>query len=245
MNTANRLFCLISLPLLLGCASITVTHQAENKKLAPQPPKLTNASPTYEIAEARAVAPRGISNAKLRQKTLFLTEQGHIYAEDPLGEKTPLGAQLNQAIDKTLQKAFQGHEPGNQHLKIETRITKEIAGSRALRAVIGLGTGKTTLETKTLVFNSTKSSTQPWLEIWTSGGSNREPGAIFAAMPSPIPILNIGTAVGVAASLTSGSSKGLTQDARRTGRMIGGTIANALRLHQWDIPKQKTKQKGQ
>lgn len=114
-------------------------------------------------------------------------------------------------------------------LWIKGQMTEEEMGSRALRTIIGLGAGKTKLDTRTFVYNLDKSKTLPWLTIWTSGHSGHEPGAIFSAMPSPIPVFNIIGAANTLGTLVNHSNKGLTQDAKRTGKVIAREVLSKLK----------------
>jgi hypothetical protein len=52
-------------------------------------------------------------------------------------------------------------------------------GSRALRAIFGLGAGGTKIETVVTVYDLSAPEPRPFLKFVTSGGSNSQPGAIF------------------------------------------------------------------
>jgi hypothetical protein len=115
-------------------------------------------------------------------------------------------------------------KPPKNGLWIKGQMTIEERGSRALRTLVGLGLGKTTLETKTFVYNTAKSTKVPWLELWTTGSSGREPGILFAATPSPIMLFNIVGGVGTVVTAVNHGNKGLTQDAKRTGKTISSVV---------------------
>jgi hypothetical protein len=116
----------------------------------------------------------------------------------------------------------------SEGLLVRGKILRVRQGSRALRMAVGLGAGRTRLETSVRVFNLAASKTEPWLSFETTGGSNMEPGIAGALVPSP---LTIPIAVSVASSaVTAGAvgAKGVTQDALRTGRVIAAAMHDKL-----------------
>jgi hypothetical protein len=224
--------------LLSGCASVSVTCHREEKSLAPK-----SVPTTIKIEPAR-ILPGADENTTKSGQTLYLSGAT---PQKSKGEESPLGETIAQATRKRLVKELPSlttKAPDKPSLIVETEITNQQQGSRALRAIVGLGFGKTVLETRTLVYNPEASTTKPWLEVWTSGGSNREPGLIFAATPSPVPIMNVATAIGATASLASGVSKGLTQDSNRTGKVLATFILEKLRKAGHNVPEQNVKYAG-
>jgi hypothetical protein len=204
---------------LVGCASVSVSSVSLNRHIAPS-----------EGVSTVTVTPFTSLGESGPQDTQYLNPAtGHL-SWGSKKEKPQVG-QLGQVTAKSMVRYLQQHgiaarisnqKPSNG-LWVSGQFTQEAAGSRVLRTVVGLGAGQTKLEAKVHVYNVDKSH-QPWISAWTSGGSNREPGAIFSAMPSPIPVFNIMAAAGTAISLVAHGQKGLTQDASRTGRTIGVLI---------------------
>lgn len=228
---------LFILPLILtgfltGCASVKITSSSQNENLAPSKsnsPTVVAISPYMTITKH--------NNAQLDTK--YLDQQtGFIYIgrlkdNPPIPNK--LGIVVANSISNSMDKDSQINptiqdKPPKKGLWVTGQITEENKGSRALRAIIGLGAGKTKLETKTFVYNLDKSKKSPWLTIWTTGHSGREPGAIFSAMPSPIIAFNILGVASTAATLINHSNKGLTQDAKRTGKTVGKEIRSKFKF---------------
>ncbi|MEI6073792.1 MAG: DUF4410 domain-containing protein [Verrucomicrobiae bacterium] len=237
---SKQLAVALTLAALTGCASVSVTSFHEDHSLAPSrlPNKIT-------VAPAKAVF---MESAKDIDSTLYLEpETGHYRSEGQIPNSPATGRELSIAGYKQLVRflpAQKGPKTYKQEIRFDCRITEQQKGSRALRALVGFGFGRTLFETKTRVFNTNKSQTTPWLEIWTSGSSNREPGAIFCAMPSPLLAFNILAAAETAVALANGCGKGLTQDAKRTGKLIGSLVLEKLRESGIETQRQHIKYLG-
>lgn len=97
-------------------------------------------------------------------------------------------------------------------------------GNRLLRAGIGCGLGKTTMETTSQLFDLSKSSPELLLTMTTTGGSGILPGA--AAAFAPIAPLTLSTTlVNAGGSSAGGLGSGVSTDRRRTAREIVATIS--------------------
>ena len=206
------LFCL----LLGACSSVSVVEERENAALAPKslPPQLL-VSP-FEVSEgARFHVAAVEKNEDPREKV------GRLIAEGVLSRGTRWVAPA-----KILEP---GKKPPSSGLLIKGRVLVAEQGSRALRLGVGLGAGRTHMDTTVAIYNLAASSKKPWITCKTTGGSNMEPGLLFGLIvPSPatIPIL-IGVAGGTV-STVSRSHKGVTQDAKRTGRAITAVVHDRL-----------------
>ena len=99
-----------------------------------------------------------------------------------------------------------------------TRISE---GSRFLRMSVGLGMGGTKMETHVLVRNLPRKNA-PFLNFETTGGSGASPGALT----NPIPFSGVPTAL-------LASEMGVTDDAKRTARMITAEIAQYAAQRGW------------
>jgi len=221
INTLRALTCWSLLSTgIIGCASVSISSVSLNRGVAPRTGiEQVTISPFTSLGEA---TPQ--STQHLNQAT------GHIH----WGTKAP-GQEINRAGQTTaaaLAKYLQKHgiparvSPDKPHegLWVSGQLVKEDKGSRALRTVVGLGAGRSRLDSRVHVFNLDESAKKPWISALTTGGSNREPGAIFSATPSPILAFSVLAAASTAASLAIHGQKGLTQDANRTGRTIGVLI---------------------
>lgn len=97
-------------------------------------------------------------------------------------------------------------------------FTRVNQGSRLLRTLFGWGLGGTKMEARTRISLVGKQGRpEPLAEIWTTGGSNAEPGALFGGPMGAAP------RVLLKASLT-----GVSSDARRTARAVVGAISEKL-----------------
>jgi len=224
----KNLLSLLFVVLVSGCASVSVVGYDENPHLAPGCPLgQVTVPPAKAVFDERSGAGEAHYRGNLSD-TLFLEPGGHPRA----GRTEPVAPLVGGAMAKATAKQiarFTPNQKGSSPLLIDSRILVQRPGSRALRTLIGLGAGKTHFETKTHVYNMEKSTSEPWLVIWTVGGSGRDPGAIFAATPSPILAFNGLAVVGTTISLVNGAGKGLTQDAKRTGKTIGSFVLEKLR----------------
>ncbi len=88
-------------------------------------------------------------------------------------------------------------------------------GSRALRILLGLGAGGTKLETEVSIFDLSTRPARLIAKFETTGGSNAEPGALISGGPD---IVSAGVGIGI--GIASSAQHGVTEDARRTARMI-------------------------
>jgi hypothetical protein len=99
-------------------------------------------------------------------------------------------------------------------------------GSRFLRAVVGLGSGGSKMETRVSVIDLSGPG-QPFLTFETTGGSNAMPGLMESSSPW-----------GAALSMTAQAMMGVTDDAARTSRMVTGELNTYMVQRGW-ISKDK------
>ncbi|MCE0521278.1 MAG: DUF4410 domain-containing protein [Methylacidiphilales bacterium] len=96
-------------------------------------------------------------------------------------------------------------------------------GSRALRAFVGFGAGRTTLQTVVHVYDLQAGyNGMPFMSFATTGGSGAMPGAVESIGP-----------IGAVIKGVAGSAKGLTQDAARTSREITAQISEYMYKSGW------------
>lgn len=125
-----------------------------------------------------------------------------------------------------------GEKPPRHGMLVEGRLLMAQQGSRALRLGIGFGAGRTRMETTVHVYNLEASAEKPWLSFKTTGGSNIEPGLLAGViMPPPVAVPVLLGIAGGAASTVGNANKGVTQDAKRTGRTVAAMVHDALVAH--------------
>ena len=96
-------------------------------------------------------------------------------------------------------------------------------GSRALRAFVGFGAGRTKLETIVHVYDLQAGySGMPFMSFTTSGGSGAMPGALASIGP-----------IGAVVKGVAGAAKGLTQDTARTSREITAQLSEYMYRSGW------------
>lgn len=216
-----RSACLPLCCLLLGaCSSVSVVGEKENASLAPKsaPSELSvrpfgvPTSANFDVA-----SPVGKDDARV--------SVGGFIAEGVLsrGPRWVAPTKVLEAAQKTPAKG----------LLIEGEVAVARQGSRALRIGIGFGAGRTRLDTTVRVFNLEASAKKPWLTFNTTGGSNMEPGLVTAVIvPSPAFVPVLAGLAGGAISSVAKSDKGVSQDAKRTGRAIVAAVHDRLAARQ-------------
>jgi hypothetical protein len=107
-------------------------------------------------------------------------------------------------------------------------------GSRLLRSAIGFGAGGTKLETRVQVYDLAEAPDTPFLTFNTTGGSNAEPGAIFALTTDPLELAIGGV---------SGAAHGLSEDTARTSREITDELSDYMYLRGWISEDQRIEPK--
>ncbi len=100
---------------------------------------------------------------------------------------------------------------------VRGRFLRVNQGSRALRAVVGLGAGGTKMEARIEVYDLAAPGSKPFLTFLTSGGSGSFPGGIF----NP-------TVLTIAFWSATGLPQGVTDDATRTCRMVIATLSQEM-----------------
>jgi Domain of unknown function (DUF4410) len=107
---------------------------------------------------------------------------------------------------------------------ITGQFTRVNQGSRAMRIAVGLGAGGTKMETTAEVYDlSLRGRRQPLFTFSTTGGSNAEPGVITSVGP-----LAPTTVPAMLFSIAGKGAHGLSEDTKRTARVIAAYISEQL-----------------
>jgi hypothetical protein len=104
---------------------------------------------------------------------------------------------------------------------VSGQFTRINQGSRALRIVVGLGAGGTKMNTRVRVVAI--GTGRPVCAFRTTGGSNADSGIVTSYGP-----LTVATAGGALINVVGSSAHGVTEDARRTAKMIADYISQQL-----------------
>jgi Domain of unknown function (DUF4410) len=110
--------------------------------------------------------------------------------------------------------------PGSWVLRGEIRRVDQ--GSRALRATVGLGAGRTEMRTRVTLCNVTTGGLVPILRFNTTGNSGMEPGAALGVATGGASLVATG------GSVLMGSLPGVSSDIDRTSYEISAVISAYL-----------------
>ena len=141
--------------------------------------------------------------------------------QEDISDKLSKGLQerLTRSIAPTEILAQDAAIPRGDAWLITGKFDRVNQGSRALRALVGLGAGGTKVETSVVVWNLSGPQPKQFLFFQTTGGSNAQQGLLTYPDPIGGPLAAIGQAAGT----------GLTIDTKRTSRMITGLLSEYLR----------------
>lgn len=193
---------------LCSCSSVSVRQPYHIAAFAP-PAKVPN-----KIYVQNFTVPEGVFRVD-RSGPALKTVQTDI--EDKLSKG--LAERLTKSIAPTEILAANSKIPQGDAWLITGKFDRVNQGSRALRALVGLGAGGTKIETSVVVWNLAGRVPKQFLSFQTTGGSNAQQGLLTYPDPLGGPLAAIGQAAGT----------GLTIDTKRTSRMITGLLAEYLR----------------
>lgn len=109
---------------------------------------------------------------------------------------------------------------------VRGQILEVDQGSRALRATVGLGAGRTTMRTRVTVYEVTSAGLIPLIRFNTTGSSGLEPGAALGVAAG-----GVGTAMAAgnaAASVVLSGLPGVSTDVERTSYETAAVISAYL-----------------
>lgn len=200
---------ILGLFLLGGCASVSVRSvEKTHHQPAPRLPTTVYVKNFATPEENFRVDRSGEALATFRQQ---------------LSER--LSRQLEKRLDHNL---ISGNivsrsfiPPSGNAWLIDGRFDRVAQGSRALRALLGFGSGGTKIETTAIVYDLSTTKPTPFLVIQTTGGSNAMPGAVANINP----LMLLPSVVGFIVGAAGGAHSGLGFDANRTAREIIAVVS--------------------
>jgi len=210
---------LVLLPLLAGCASVSVKEDQWAKERLALPKRVYVKN--YDVPPEALAVDRAGEELEVFRKTT---------ADN-------FNKELCERISKRIAPAMPLTEktrPQKGDWVVEGRFLQVEQGSRLLRSLVGLGAGGTKMEARTTVSAiKARGKKKTIAEIETTGGSNAEPGLL--TFPTPIG--------GGIRALLSLAKTGVTADQRRTARMISAAMAEQLEAQGYQLPGKKEKAK--
>ncbi len=219
MNTSlflRPLFLFFSF-LLLGCASVSIKSTSPGEALPQQLPEVIYVEKFQAPPSCFRVSQKG-------KKLEHLIEQEQVHLAEDLIER--LTKRILPAKLITPDEA----PPCGNYWVLKGSFDLVNGGNRLLRAGIGCGLGKTSMETTAQLFDLSKSSPELLLTMSTTGGSGVLPGAVAAFAPIA-PLTLPATLINVGGSSAGGLGSGISTDRRRTAREIVATISEYCVQH--------------
>lgn len=196
---------------LSACASVSVKNLDSGQTAKPAAkPKVIYVAP-FSIANAK------VKENPMRKNPGKLSEEAQTLVAQALVQE--LSAHVAPA-----RFVASASKAGRDGWLLSGDITRLEEGSRILRMALGLGFGGTKLETKVEVRNASASN-PPFLKFSTTGGSGATPGGAT----NPIPFSGVPTAIWQ-------GQQGVTDDSKRTARMITAAVADYMVNRGWLAP---------
>lgn len=186
-----------------GCASISVLPTASKPEA--RAPRVLYAAP-FSFAGAAVNVDR-----KGKELADFEAKLSAGMARDIAERAAGIGLEGKQGIPDDI-----ATKPRPAWL-VKGRFIRVNQGSRALRAVVGLGTGGTKMEAQVEVYDLSVPGSKPFLTFLTTGGSGAFPGGIFNPTVYTIVFWS-----------ATGLPQGVTDDATRTCRMVIATVSQEM-----------------
>lgn len=116
---------------------------------------------------------------------------------------------------------------------IRGEIRRVHQGSRALRATVGLGAGRTEMRTRVTVYRVDAEGLSPILTFNTTGSSGLEPGAAVGAATGGASL------IGTSAAVLGGSLAGVSTDVERTAYETAAVLSAYLRRNGLHDPSRR------
>ena len=192
---------------LTGCASISVKDTQKTGNRAPVRPAV------IQVADYDTSGGNWKITSISRKPEQYKQEVAALLSKQLTGD-------LHAFIGVPVQAVGRAKTPPRNGWLVTGRITRLSEGNPAGRILIGLGVGSTKLETETTVLDGRTGA--PFLRFATTGGSNATPGMIFSSGPA-----------GAAFTGVTQAMKGISDDTKRTSRMITASLVEYQEEKGW------------
>lgn len=200
---------LVAVLALAGCSSVGVSDLQKSGKRV-------TVAPTRILIEPFAIRPGALNLGERSQAEK--QELGREIVRS-LAERTAGEVQRYAARSSVL---AAGQQPAPGTWVVRGEILKVDQGSRALRAGVGLGMGRTHFHTRVQVLAVQPGGATRLLTFRTTGSSGLEPGAALGVATGGA------TLVGTGASLAMGSLAGVSSDIDRTAFETAAVLSSYL-----------------
>jgi hypothetical protein len=192
-----------------GCSSISVQPRTSHTASPSTPQRIVIADFGYADESGRVRVDR--EGPELRAfKHNLAAKMSEFLAK----ETRRFGIPVQQTVDGKV-------PPGPPGWLVTGQFTRINQGSRALRIIVGLGAGGTKMQTRVRVVST--ATGRLICSFRTTGGSNADSGIITSYGP-----LTVATAGAALINVVGSSAHGVTEDARRTAKMIADYISQQL-----------------
>lgn len=181
---------------------------------------VTVTRPTKILVEP-FVAPASVFELGPRSPEAFQTLRAQIVSN--LADQTSRQIKIYAANSAVIPRSSQ---PSIGAWLVRGEIRKVHQGSRALRAAVGMGVGRTEMRTRVVVFQSTSGGLLPLITFNTTGNSGLEPGAALGLATGGT--TSALAAAGTASALALNSLPGVSTDIDRTSYEIAAVLSSYL-----------------
>jgi hypothetical protein len=205
-----------------GCASVSVQPRVSRAVSPSAPQRIVVADFSYTEDSDRVRVDREGRDLRAFKRSLTAKMNGYL-----VKELSRFGLPVQQEINGRV-------PPGPPGWLVAGEFTRINQGSRALRVIVGAGVGGTKMQTRVKVERI--GSRTLVCAFRTTGGSNADSGIITSYGP-----LTVATFGGALINVAGSSAHGVTEDARRTSKMIADYISQQL-VRDGAIPPDKARQ---
>lgn len=201
---------------LSGCASVSVKNERHRPELTPK-----RAPEKIYVMDFEAKP----NVFQLPRKTEAQAGDIAVLTAESLADQTV--KRLNQFVLPA--ERIQGRTLPTSGWLLRGNFDVVRSGSVPLRIVIGMGSGRSTMNTTVFVYDlATRNgpTMKPFLTFQTVGGSGAEPGLVTIPLTGPVALPMLIYKVG--SKTYSEANKGVADDAKRTSRMITAALSEYL-----------------
>jgi len=205
-----------------GCASISVQPKTTHAVPPSAPRRIVIADIGFADESGRLRVDREGPELRAFKQDLKVKMRGYLAKE--LGR---FGIPVEEEVGGKI-------PPGPPGWLMKVEFTRINQGSRALRVIVGAGAGGTKMNTRVRMISTEDGKSV--CSFRTTGGSNADSGIVTSYGP-----LSVATLGGALINVAGSSAHGVTEDARRTAKMIADYVSQQL-AERGAIPASKARE---